>query len=371
MNDRANEVDTARRLLPSVAATLTELPYRAWHFGDSVAFEAMLAGGDALGTSAYRDFARGFVRGWAARSEEYRPLDCTAAGHAMVGLAERCGDDAILQAARGLAEYLVSRGKVAGVYATWERSPLRRPYGPRGLDAEQERLRQDPGPGVFVDCLHFDPPFFAALGRVTGERRWSDEAVEQALAYVALLQHESGLFHHFYLENSARTHVMGWGRGQGWALLGLLDVIESAPQHPGAPQLHRAARALIAAMVSAQRDDGSWAAVVGVPDSGPESSTAAFLAVGLSRAARLGVVDDREVSAAASAALRATERAIDEHGVLQGVSAEVFACTLDEHYWHVPRGFVVPWGQGPAVLALADAALFDHRNEPAAAGVPA
>jgi unsaturated rhamnogalacturonyl hydrolase len=35
------------------------------------------------------------------------------------------------------------------------------------------------------------------------------------------------------------------------------------------------------------------------------------------------------------------------------VSANVFACTVASHYHHVPRGAVVPWGQGPLLLAAA------------------
>lgn len=361
-------LEQARRQLPSVAATLTELPYQGWHFGDSVAFEGLIAAGDALQVGDFQAFARGFVRGWAARLESYRPLDCTAAGHAMVGLAQRTHDPAILLAARGLAEYLVTRRQVAGVYATWERAPLRLPYGPRALDADQAELLKNPGAGVFVDCLHFDPPFFAALGQATGEKRWVDEGVQQALGYVALLQDSSGLFHHFYLERTCRTYVLGWGRGQGWALLGLLDVIEAAPGHNDLPALIAAARLLIGAMLAGQRGDGRWDAVVGVAESGDETSTAAFMVFALRRAARLGVVGYADVHQAVAAALLATEAAIDENGVLTGVSAEVWACTLDEHYWYVPRDFVVPWGQGPAALALADVLLFESTDADRLAG---
>lgn len=357
--------DEARRLLPSVARTLTALPYRGWHFGDSVAFEAMMIAGATLDAPGLEEFARGFIRGWATRLTGYRPLDCTAAGNAMVLLALRSGDEALLQVACGLADYLVGRRTIVGLYATWEQAPLRRAYGPRPLDPEQERLRRDPGAGVFVDCLHFDPPFFAALGGATGDVRWTDEGVEQALGYVHLLQHPSGLFHHFYLEKTEQSYVLGWGRGQGWALLGLLGVLESAPQHVAAPRLRDAARALVEVMVAHQRDDGSWDAVVGVPESGPETSTAAFMTCALLRAARLGVVNDSVVSGAASAALQATMRALNPDGILTGVSAEVFACTLDEHYWHVPRDFVVPWGQGPAVLALAESISWAGSTRPA------
>ena len=38
-------------------------------------------------------------------------------------------------------------------------------------------------------------------------------------------------------------------------------------------------------------------------------------------------------------------------GVLDGVSANVWASTVPLHYRHVPLGAVVPWGQGPLLMA--------------------
>jgi unsaturated rhamnogalacturonyl hydrolase len=78
------------------------------------------------------------------------------------------------------------------------------------------------------------------------------------------------------------------------------------------------------------------------------------MAYGFSRAARLGIVDEREVSGAARAAHDAVVRGLGLDGVLGHVSAAVMACTEPTHYAHVPTGFNVPWGQGPALLALVE-----------------
>ncbi|WP_293780360.1 glycoside hydrolase family 88 protein [uncultured Aeromicrobium sp.] len=338
---------TASRSLPT-------LDYQAWHFGDSIAFEAMLAAADRLDAPDLRGFAHGFVRAWDARRDDYRETDCTAAGAAICTLALRTGDERLLTAATGLARHLTSRGRVQGVFATWEQAPLRRPYGPEPLPPDQEALLETPGRGVFVDCLHFDPPFFAALSRATGDRSWAELAVEQAEGYVRLLQNpETNLFDHFFLERTGHTYAPGWGRGQGWALLGLLDVIE---QLPGAAtdKLQDAARRLVLAMLRRQRPDGSWHAVAGDSRSGDESSTAAFMAVGFRRARDLGIVTGAEVDSAIATARQATIRATDDAGVLGGVSAAVWACTLLSHYYAVPTAPRTPWGQGPLVLALLD-----------------
>ena len=345
----------SRRLLAPAADRLLELEYTTWGFGDSVAFEAMVVASRVLGDDRCLRFAQGWFRAWATRAQPYRRLDCTAPGLAMVQVYEATGDSRVLEAAVGLAGYLRSRPRLDGVFETWESSPLMHPYGPRPLDAAGVRLLADPPPGVFVDCLHFDPPFLTALGRVVGDDDLVDEGVAQALGYIRLLQRPDGLFDHFVLSGTPGTYGPGWGRGQGWALLGLLDVADRLP--PGDPrrdELMQAIGRLVTAMVALQRPDGSWPVVVTDAGSGHESSTAAFFAHGLARAARCGAVPEEQAGDAATRALRATLACMTSDSTLAGVSAAVMACTEPAHYAHVPRGFDVPWGQGPLVLALSE-----------------
>jgi unsaturated rhamnogalacturonyl hydrolase len=350
----ADDRPALRQSLRTVADSLLRLPYQAWSFGDSVAFEGMVAASDALSDERWLRFAHGFVRGWAARSQPYTRLDCTAPGLAIVEIQTRTDDPLVLEAALALADYLVSRPRIGGVFATWERSPLQHPYGPETLSAPELELLASPPAGVFIDCLHFDPPFFVALGVRTGRQAWIDEGAQQAVGYVRLLRTESGLFDHFVLEGSPRTYGPGWGRGQGWALLGLLDVLAALPSdHSSRRELADASTGLITAMIRLQRDDGHWDAVVDDPRSGDETSTAAFMAAGMLRAVRMSLVGD-EARRAAGRALDAALAATDEHGILTGVSAAVNASTNTSHYSHVPRGFVVPWGQGPLALALVE-----------------
>ncbi|MGC5223558.1 glycoside hydrolase family 88 protein [Micromonospora sp. DT81.3] len=349
--------------LRTAADALLTLPFEAWHFGDSIAFEAMVAASEALGDTRYRDFAHGFSRGWAAARPEFRPLDCTAAGAAMCRIVEETGDDLLRRHLVALGVYLTERPTIDGVYQTWTRSPLRESYGPVPLANWERELLADPGPGVFVDCLHFDPPFFARLSRITGDSRWLDEAVAQARGYIRLLQDaEGGLFHHFVLERTGTAHILGWARGQGWALLGLLEVIEELPDGDDRSELAASARRLIHAMVRAQRPDGHWDAVAQRREGGVETSTAAFLVAGFARAVRLDVIPAEEVGEALERSFAATVSSMGADGTLEGVSAAVWASTSIGHYDHVPRGFTVPWGQGPAVLAVIEHAQWSQEG---------
>ena len=347
--------DALKELLQKAAPQLIELEYETWNFGDSTGFEAMIRSADTLDSDELRTFAYGWFRSWATRAQPYERLDCTAPGLAMVLAAEREKNQSLLDAALGLANYLTSRRKIGSVYETWERSPLMAPYGGEELPEEEQRILGAPPGGFFVDCLHFDPPFFAALARVTGDERWRREALEQAEGYIRALQKPSGLFDHFVLDGLGdRTFGPGWGRGQGWALLGLVDVVEQLEldfDH----EVARSAISLIDAMLKLQSADGSWPVVITDPQSGEEPSTAAFMATGFFRALKLGLVSGGDVTNSAERALDSVTSQCDDQGLLSGVSRAVMACTRASHYGHVPRGFNVPWGQGPLVLALCEA----------------
>ncbi len=360
--------DDSDGLIEEVADRLIDLPYITWNFGDSVAFDALIAASDCLGDERWARFAHGWGRAWATRARPFVRLDCTAPGHALVGLARRYSDSQLLSACSELAEYLISRPKLDGVFETWDSSPLLVPYGGVPLDDRGRRLLEAPPSGVFLDCLHFDPPFFAALGVALADRRWVNEAVEQARGYIRLLQTDSGLFDHFVLRGEVDSFGPGWGRGQGWAVLGLLDLMEALDEairdgqtewHEPRQQFAESLARLIDAMVATQRSDGHWDAVVGDPESGDEYSTAAFMASAFARASRMGIVTDVKLVEAGTRARDAVLSSLDQSAQLREVSAAVYASTAAAHYGKVPRGYVVPWGQGPALLAIVERSSYE------------
>lgn len=336
----------------AAADRLCRYQFATWHYGDSVGFEGLLAATDLLADGRYEGFVHGAVKAWIGRATPYRELDNTAPGHAMCLVYERTGDAAILEAARSLAEHLAARRTIGGAFVSFERAPLRRPYGDAPLSAEEERLLHDPGPGVFVDTLHFDPPFFTHLGALTGSTSLTDLGAHQAVALVELLQRsDTGLFSHFYLERTGTTYGHGWGRGQGWALLGLLDVIDHLPdEHPTRQSLLEALHRLVEGLAVTQAADGHWPTPIDDRDSFRESSTALFAAAGLIRAIGAGHID-AAFGPVAHRAWSAGLGRVAVDGAICGVSAALWAATSQSHYSAAPIGSQVPWGQGPFLLA--------------------
>ena len=335
----------------SAADRLCTYPFAVWHYGDSIGFEGLLAATDLLREARYEGFVHGAVKAWIPRARPYREIDNTAPGYALCLLYERTGDEAVLEACLELSEFLMSRRTLEGVYVAFERAPLRAAYSEATLPPAELALIDEPGAGIFVDCLHFDAPFLVKLGRVANDERLVETGVGQALALTAVLQHPDGLFAHFFLERTRQTYGHGWGRGQGWALLGLLDVLEHLPKgHPAEGTLRAALLRLVGALLRTQEPDGHWPTPIADRTSFHETTTASFAAAGLAGGVALGLLD-ASVSAVAERAWKASLASVCDDGSTVGVSAALWACTAPSHYAAAPVGFQVPWGAGPFLVA--------------------
>jgi len=348
--------DERLHLLRTVADSIMGMPFETWNFGDSTGFEALIDSSRVLGDPALFGYAHGWMRSWATRQEPFRRLDCTAPGLAMVEVARETNDSALFEALFRLARYLMSRPKERGVYDTWDRLCLIPPYGGEPLPPREAAWLAEPPNGTCVDCLHFDPPFFTALGMAVESAEFVQVGIDQAFGYIRALQKPSGLFDHFFMRDVEETFGAGWGRGQGWAMLGLLDVHRLLPEdHPAREDLAASIRRHVEAMLKLQRPDGRWWCVVDDPESGEEGSTAAFMATGFLRAVKQGIFPSDQLERQALLALAAAIGDLDDNGHLTNVSAAVMASTRTSHYVHTPRGFLVPWGEGPLALAICEA----------------
>ena len=345
-----------RMLVQAVAERLEAHAFRGWFYGDSVGFEGLMAASDLLSDPKWVDFSHGFFRAWGTRMLPFQPDDNTAPGHVMCSVLEKRPDEVLKGNVLALAQHLRSRRKVNGVSITFEDTlrSLMQPYGNVPLSAAETQQMRDPGPGIYLDCMHFDPPFFAHVSKFDPDGGWDEAATTEILGYKDLLfDAGTGLYHHFWLEKVGRAYTRGWGRGQGWALLGLIDVVEYCPAStPRIAEVAAEALKLATTMLGYQLANGNWHSLVHEPKSGPESSTAAFMATAFFRGMHMGLLPKTDFEEPAERAYRAMEANLDDMGNLKGVSAAVMSALVEEHYWHVPVNRIVPWGQGPVLTAI-------------------
>jgi len=353
MGDSIVPVESAegRARLRRGADALTRHAFEPWRYGDSIAFEGLLAASDLCRDSDYIDWVHNTLRAWAVHPGPFKERDDTAPGHAMCLIFERSGDRVILEAALRLGEFLSRRRVVEDAFVSFELSPIREPFGGADLTQEDIELLRAPGAGVFLNHLHFVGAFFAHLGAVSGNARFLDLAARQTLAHLALLQSDDGLLWHFWLEKTRQRYGFGWGRGQTWALLGLLEMLAYVPQsHPTYVPIRTAFVRLAEAVADRQDPSGGWPTLLTDAAAPLETSSAAFAAAAFGRGVRSGLLGAR-FREVAKRAWKFAWSHVDNTGVLTGVSVNVGASTLSSHYLYTPFGSLVTWGQGPLLLA--------------------
>jgi rhamnogalacturonyl hydrolase YesR len=298
-----------------------------WDWGEGIAFEGLDAWAAATGQPQFRDFVTATLDRWMQITK---------------GKPSRFGPAVCLLSRRHSPEYLAFARRIGDVL----------------LEAPVERgtaLLDHPSRSIFVDSLCSDPPFLLQLTEATGDERYARRAGEILLGHCRMLQNETtGLFSHFTDLGSGVAPGIPWGRGNGWATLGLASYVSDS--HTGTPERAEAIdrlRALCEGLGRHRIPNAGWRNLIDRPESYPESSTTVLVACALVKALRAGVLGP-EWQEMADETWQTVEHRIDTSGHLVSVSYRPGVNTDPSRYEHAPAlGGAYPWAQGPYLLAAA------------------
>ncbi len=159
----------------------------------------------------------------------------------------------------------------------------------RSLLLESAKLTSAQQPdGVYTSGRGWTDDMFmatAVLARA-GDGHFLDLAARQLSDYAARLQRADGVFVH------AVDGPVAWGRGNGFAALGLMEALTAMPvPHPSREQLLDIYRRQMAAMKANQAPDGAWREVIDQPGAYREETATAMLLAAMARGVRLGWID--------------------------------------------------------------------------------
>ncbi len=230
-------------------------------------------------------------------------------------------------------------------------------------------------PDVWVDSLFHFAITLCRYSRVTGDARYREQAVLQVAGFLRNLQDpDGGLVTHAYNDRPRDRQVPDfarrafWARGNGWALVSLVEVLRELDlAHPARAALSARAWRLAAALRACARPrDGLYHTLLLDPSSYTETAGSALIVYGLAAGARAGIFGTEELEAA-----RQGMRGL--YGVLarRAGGLEVSDTSLGTNpnarrYRRVPRGNQVSYGVGAWLLAAS--ALLASAPSPAAPG---
>jgi unsaturated rhamnogalacturonyl hydrolase len=140
----------------------------------------------------------------------------------------------------------------------------------------------------WTDDMFMATSLLARAASLSPDDRYARVAGRVLTTYADKLQRPDGLFVH------AADAPHAWGRGNGFAALGLLEALTHLPE--GWPDRSRVSdiyRRHMVALAKHQSDDGSWRQVVDEPTSYRELTVTAMTVAAMARGSRLGWLDSR------------------------------------------------------------------------------
>ena len=196
-----------------------------------------------------------------------------------------------------------------------------------GFDASGQMLEAVPYNGEFSDSVFMGTVIEAQAGALTGERRYFDMADRHLRFMQKLDLRPDGLYRHQPATDAA------WGRGNGFAALGLAMTLSDLPRDTAAyAYALQGYRNLMAVLLPLQTRDGLWRNVVDHPGAYPEFSATAMIGFAMQRGLRNGWIAGHEYRQAVDSAWLAINSRTSSSGTFIDVCESTARMTSLDQY---------------------------------------
>jgi unsaturated rhamnogalacturonyl hydrolase len=205
---------------------------------------------------------------------------------------------------------------------------------------------------LWVDDLYMSVSFLARMGELTHEERYFDDAARQVVNFHKYLFNENvGLMHHCWYSDVNRPGVAFWGRGNGWAMVAQVDLLDRLPKnHPERDTLQALLQRHILGIARYQSAEGLWHQLLDKVDSYLETSCSAMFTYSIARAVNKGYVNPR-YSSIAKRGWEGVMSKVRMDGQVEGVCTGTGVSDDLVFYYHRPAPLNDVHGIGAVLLA--------------------
>jgi unsaturated rhamnogalacturonyl hydrolase len=307
------------------------------HWGDGILMLGLLEAADALGEERYAQSARRWLDAQLTEGvnlAEGATWDWGALPLPALALYRRTREEQYLALARQVCEHITTKAR---------------------RTADGAVVTHAGRPQLWVDSMYFTAPALVRTAAVTGQQRYVEESLHEIEVHARhLLDASTGLFRHMWDEESGQRSPCPWARGNAWAALATLEVLNALPQdHPKRASLADMLRRQMEAVVRLQDASGLWHTVLDRPDSYLETSCSAMFALPIVNGVHTGAPEGAwlpaEMLASARRAWDGVRAQVTPGGRVTGVSAGTPPGDF-ETYQKVPLGSQT-FGTGFVLLA--------------------
>jgi unsaturated rhamnogalacturonyl hydrolase len=222
-------------------------------------------------------------------------------------------------------------------------------------DGTLARNRPQPNT-LWLDDLYMSVPALAQMGKLTGERRYYDEAVKQVTQFAPRMFDEAkGLYRHGWVQDMDEHPEFHWARANGWAILTKVELLDVLPaDHPGRPAMLKLLRAHARGLADRQAGSGFWHQLLDRNDSYLETSATAIYCYAIAHAINQGWLDAKVYGPMSLLAWNAVSTKVNAQGQVEGTCVGTGMGFDPAFYYYRPVNVYAAHGYGPVLLAGAE-----------------
>jgi rhamnogalacturonyl hydrolase YesR len=223
---------------------------------------------------------------------------------------------------------------------------------------------------VWLDDLYMSVPALAQMGRLTGDRKYFDDAVKQVVQFSErLFVKKKGLYMHGWIQGMQEHPRFHWGRANGWAAMTTAELLSVLPEdHPGRAAVLELFREHVRGLAAVQGKNGLWHQLLDRPDTFEETSCSAMFVFAIARGINRGWLDPLAYGPMVSVGWNALAQKVNVQGQVEGTCVGTGLGWEPMFYAYRPTSVYAAHGYGPMLLAGSEMITL-RRGKGAAAGI--
>jgi rhamnogalacturonyl hydrolase YesR len=218
---------------------------------------------------------------------------------------------------------------------------------------------------LWLDDLYMGVPAIAQMGKLTGDKKYFDDAVNQIKLFSErMFIKEKGVYMHGWVESMETHPEFKWARANGWALLAMCELLDVLPEdHKGRAMVLQQFKAHAKGLASYQSGTGFWHQLLDREDSYLETSATAIYAYCIAHACNKGWLNPVTYAPMASLAWNAVSTKVNDKGQVEGTCVGTGMAFDPAFYYHRPVNVFAAHGYGPVILAGAEMYKLAEKNK--------
>jgi unsaturated rhamnogalacturonyl hydrolase len=209
---------------------------------------------------------------------------------------------------------------------------------------------------IWLDDLYMSVPALAQMGKLTGEKKYYDDAAKQVLQFSKrMFNKDKRVYMHGWVQGMKDHPQFHWARANGWAILAKVELLDVLPaNHPSRPAILQLLQEHIRGLAAYQSGTGFWHQLLDRNDSYLETSATAIYAYCIARAMNKGWIDPVAYGPMTMLAWNAVSTKVNAQGQVEGTCVGTGMGFEPAFYYYRPVSPYAAHGYGPVLLAAAE-----------------